>query len=206
MTPRAARARLPRSCWSPPTASTAAGSRASSRSTTRASTPAHRTRRRRRLRADAAVLPLRPALLGDRRRRPDRRADPRLPGLRLAAVPALDRPRRGADRRGARLLEPRRFGAPRRAPRSPRSPASTSAAGAGRAMMAFIWIALVYVIVAFADITAAQLRRRAPRSSGPARVGFHPGGAVAAASVLYLAALARARAGAALPRSRRSGW
>ncbi len=57
--------------------------------------------------------------------------------------------------------------------------------GAGRAMMAFIWIALVYVIVAFADITAAsfvvgtdELRQGA--------VAFNPGGAVAAASVLYL--------------------
>jgi carbon starvation protein len=58
--------------------------------------------------------------------------------------------------------------------------------GAGRAMMAFIWIALVYVIVAFADITAAsfvvgtdELRQGA--------VGFNPGGAVAAASAMYLA-------------------
>jgi carbon starvation protein len=57
--------------------------------------------------------------------------------------------------------------------------------GAGRAMMAFIWIALIYVIVAFADITAAsfvvgtdELRQ--------GRVAFNPGGAVAAASVLYL--------------------
>ncbi len=58
--------------------------------------------------------------------------------------------------------------------------------GAGRAIMCFIWIALVYVIVAFADITAGtfvagteDLRERA--------VSFHPGGAVAAASVMYLA-------------------
>jgi carbon starvation protein len=57
--------------------------------------------------------------------------------------------------------------------------------GAGRAMMAFIWIALVYVIVAFADITAAsfvvgteELRQGS--------VSFNAGGAVAAASVLYL--------------------
>jgi carbon starvation protein len=56
---------------------------------------------------------------------------------------------------------------------------------AGRAMMAFIWIALVYVIVAFADITAgtfvagsAELRESSS--------GFHPGGAVAAAAVMYL--------------------
>ena len=32
-----------------------------------------------------------PALLGHRRGRADRRADPRLPGLRLAALPAVDR-------------------------------------------------------------------------------------------------------------------
>jgi len=56
---------------------------------------------------------------------------------------------------------------------------------AGRAMMAFIWIALIYVIVAFSDITAAsfvvgteELRQGS--------VSFNPGGAVAAASVLYL--------------------
>jgi carbon starvation protein len=56
---------------------------------------------------------------------------------------------------------------------------------AGLAMMAFIWIALLYVIVAFADITARsfvvgteELRQGA--------LSFHPGGAVAAASVLYL--------------------
>ncbi len=57
--------------------------------------------------------------------------------------------------------------------------------GAGLAMMAFIWIALIYVVVAFADITAAsfvvgteELQQRA--------ASFHPGGAVAAASVMYL--------------------
>lgn len=56
---------------------------------------------------------------------------------------------------------------------------------AGLAMMSFIWIALVYVIVAFADITAGtfvagteELRQN--------RVGFNPGGAVAAASIMYL--------------------
>jgi carbon starvation protein len=56
---------------------------------------------------------------------------------------------------------------------------------AGRALMAFIWIALIYVIVAFADITAAsfvvgtdELRQGS--------VSFNPGGAVAIASVMYL--------------------
>jgi carbon starvation protein len=56
---------------------------------------------------------------------------------------------------------------------------------AGLAMMAFIWIALVYVIVAFADITARSfvVGTDELRQGG---VDFHPGGAVAAASVLYL--------------------
>jgi carbon starvation protein len=56
---------------------------------------------------------------------------------------------------------------------------------AGMAMMGFIWIALVYVIVAFADITAGtftggteELRQN--------NVAFNPGGAVAMASMLYL--------------------
>jgi carbon starvation protein len=57
--------------------------------------------------------------------------------------------------------------------------------GAGRAMMAFIWIALVYVIVAFADITSASFVVGTEELAG--RSGeFHPGGAVAAASVMYL--------------------
>ncbi|MCY2959709.1 MAG: carbon starvation protein A [Planctomycetota bacterium] len=56
---------------------------------------------------------------------------------------------------------------------------------AGRAMMAFIWIALVYVIVAFTDITAGSFARGTEELEG-AGVRFHPGGAVAAASVLYL--------------------
>lgn len=56
---------------------------------------------------------------------------------------------------------------------------------AGAAMMVFIWIALVYVIVAFADITAGSF------AAGTAEVvatgaAFNPGGAVAAASILYL--------------------
>lgn len=56
---------------------------------------------------------------------------------------------------------------------------------AGIAMMAFIWIALVYVIVAFADITAGSFATgTAELASGAA--AFNPGGAVAAASILYL--------------------
>lgn len=56
---------------------------------------------------------------------------------------------------------------------------------AGRAFMAFIWIALIYVIVAFADITAASFVRGTEELESAA-VRFNPGGAVAAASVAYL--------------------
>ncbi|HVF91143.1 MAG TPA: carbon starvation CstA family protein [Blastocatellia bacterium] len=55
---------------------------------------------------------------------------------------------------------------------------------AGVAMMAFIWIALVYVIVAFADITAASFKSGTEELQG--FQDFNPGGAVAAASVMYL--------------------
>ncbi|HEX2641960.1 MAG TPA: carbon starvation CstA family protein [Thermoanaerobaculia bacterium] len=57
---------------------------------------------------------------------------------------------------------------------------------AGLAMMAFIWIALVYVIVAFVDITARSFVVGTEELQAGA-VSFHPGGAVAAASVFYLA-------------------
>jgi len=56
---------------------------------------------------------------------------------------------------------------------------------AGLAMMSFIWIALVYVIVAFADITAGAFVAGTEELQQN-RVGFNPGGAVAAASVMYL--------------------
>jgi carbon starvation protein len=56
---------------------------------------------------------------------------------------------------------------------------------AGIAMMVFIWIALTYVIVAFADITAGSFVVGTEELAGTA-AGFHPGGAVAAASILYL--------------------
>ncbi len=55
---------------------------------------------------------------------------------------------------------------------------------AGKAMTAFIWIALVYVIIAFTDITAGTFV-----SGDEAIVGetkFNPGGAVAFASITYL--------------------
>src|SRR5687768_599144 len=56
--------------------------------------------------------------------------------------------------------------------------------GAGRAMMLFIWIALVYVTVAFTDITAGTFVAGDEALVGEA--SFNPGGAVALASVLYL--------------------
>ncbi|HVF29483.1 MAG TPA: carbon starvation CstA family protein [Pyrinomonadaceae bacterium] len=56
--------------------------------------------------------------------------------------------------------------------------------GAGRAMMLFIWIALVYVTVAFTDITAGTFVSGDSALVGETR--FNPGGAVALASVLYL--------------------
>jgi carbon starvation protein len=57
---------------------------------------------------------------------------------------------------------------------------------AGRALMGFIWIALIYVIVAFADITAATFVVGTEELQ-QGSVAFNPGGAVAAASVMYLA-------------------
>jgi carbon starvation protein len=57
---------------------------------------------------------------------------------------------------------------------------------AGLAMMAFIWIALVYVIVAFTDITARTFVVGTEELAAAGTFDFHPGGAVAAASVLYL--------------------
>lgn len=56
---------------------------------------------------------------------------------------------------------------------------------AGRAMMVFIWIALVYVIIAFADITAASFVSATEELEG-VQVEFNAGGAVAAASIMYL--------------------
>ncbi len=56
--------------------------------------------------------------------------------------------------------------------------------GAGRAMMAFIWIALIYVIVAFTDITAGTFVSGTDELQNA--TGFNPGGAVAFASITYL--------------------
>lgn len=56
---------------------------------------------------------------------------------------------------------------------------------AGRAMTAFIWLALLYVIIAFADITAGSFVSK-PEEMAKLNVEFNPGGAVAAASLLFL--------------------
>ena len=84
----------------------------------------------------------------------------------------------------------RRVGAPRGRARSPRSSRSTSGPRAWLAIMLFIWLALVYVIVAFADVTASTFVGRSEELDGRARSRFNPGGAVALASV----AVPRARA------------
>ncbi len=55
---------------------------------------------------------------------------------------------------------------------------------AGAAMMAFIWIALIYVIIAFAQLTASSFVVGTEELQ--AARGFNPGGAVAAAAVMYL--------------------
>jgi carbon starvation protein len=61
----------------------------------------------------------------------------------------------------------------------------TLGARAWLAIMLFIWIALVYVIVAFADITASTFVSGGEDLAG-SEFAFNPGGAVAAASILYL--------------------
>jgi carbon starvation protein len=56
---------------------------------------------------------------------------------------------------------------------------------AWKAMMAFIWVALVYVILAFTDITASTFVGRTEELAGMS-FAFNPGGAVALSSLLYL--------------------
>ncbi len=56
---------------------------------------------------------------------------------------------------------------------------------AGTAMLIFIWVALIYVIVAFTDVTSSTFVQGDPELEG-LTFDFHPGGAVAAASMLYL--------------------
>src|SRR5262245_59831557 len=56
-------------------------------------------------------------------------------------------------------------------------------------VMAFIWLALIYVLVAFADITASTFvgKTEELEGAGGGVWRFNAGGAVAAASILYLA-------------------
>lgn len=56
---------------------------------------------------------------------------------------------------------------------------------AGRAMMALIWVTLMYVIVAFTDITASSFVGVTEELAG-AQTAFNSGGAVAAAAIMYL--------------------
>ncbi len=56
---------------------------------------------------------------------------------------------------------------------------------AGLALLLFIWIALIYVIVAFTDVTSQTFSAGDPEFRGM-RFDFNQGGAVAIASVLYL--------------------
>ncbi len=52
------------------------------------------------------------------------------------------------------------------------------------AIMVFIWLALIYVLVAFVDVTASTFLGAA--TDLPDGTTFHPGGAVAGASTMYL--------------------
>lgn len=56
---------------------------------------------------------------------------------------------------------------------------------AGRAMLLFIWIVLIYVTIAFTQITAGTFVSAIEELRG-VQVQFNPGGAVAAASIFYL--------------------
>jgi len=56
---------------------------------------------------------------------------------------------------------------------------------AGAALLVFIWITLVYVTVAFTAMVSASFVT-APEELRGIQTDFHPGGAVAAASIMYL--------------------
>lgn len=56
----------------------------------------------------------------------------------------------------------------------------------GYAIMIFIWVALVYIIVAFADITVGSFISGTEELAASGRQNFNPGGAVASASIFYL--------------------
>ena len=118
---------------------------------------------------DPAVLPARPALQRHRRGRADRRADPGVPAVRLAAVPPVDRVRRRLHRRRPRLLQPDRV-----VRHDGRSIAEIVKENLGPrawfAIMLFIWLALIYVIVAFTRRHRGHVRCR--------RRGFRRGAAL----------------------------
>jgi carbon starvation protein len=63
---------------------------------------------------------------------------------------------------------------------------------AGKSMMLFIWLSLLYIIVAFTDITAASFATAPDEfqnlnlSTLTQNGSFHPGGAVACAALLYM--------------------
>ena len=97
--------------------------------------------------------------------------------------PPLDRARRGLHRRGPRLLGARRERPPSRTLRR-QIVKENLGRRAWLAMLVFIWIALVYLIIAFADITAATFVGKTQELEGS--FAFNPGGAVAAASTMYL--------------------
>jgi carbon starvation protein len=56
---------------------------------------------------------------------------------------------------------------------------------AGKSFTLFIYLALLYIIVAFTDVTVGSFVTK-PDELGTLSTDFHPGGAVAAAGVLYL--------------------
>jgi carbon starvation protein len=56
---------------------------------------------------------------------------------------------------------------------------------AGMAMLSFIWLSLIYIIIAFTEITASSFITRPEEMIG-LDLQFNPGGAVAASAVFYL--------------------
>jgi carbon starvation protein len=58
--------------------------------------------------------------------------------------------------------------------------------GAWLAITIFIWLALIYVIVAFTDVTASTFVSGDKELEGLAQMRWNPGGAVAMAAVLYM--------------------
>ena len=126
-----------------------------------------------------------PALQRDRRRRAHRRARS-WPASSSAGCPAscgsASASSSSAPCTTSRPWWPR---CATRGARSRRSSASRLGRRAWLAMMAFIWLALVYVILAFTDITASTFVGDTEDLAGMA-APFNQGGAVALASCLYL--------------------